>query len=294
MHTQSEGPAVEITHPEKVLFPEDGITKQELVEYYRKVAPVMIPLVRDRPLTLQRFPQGISKPGFFQKEAPQYLPEWIDTVQFDLRERGRMQRQILCNNVATLSYIANQDCITQHVWLSRAGRLEYPDRMIFDLDPPDDDFRAVKNTAMLIKDELASMEMTAFIMTTGSRGIHVIIPLDGSADFETVRAFARSFAEDLAKERPEDLTTVMSKEKRDGRLFIDYLRNAYGQTGVSPYTVRARPGAPVATPVAWDDLGDLKSSQQYNIRNLLKKLDRAGNPWKDIERYASAPGKIKK
>jgi bifunctional non-homologous end joining protein LigD len=284
--------AVEISHPDKVLFPEDGITKRELADYFRDVADVAVPLVRDRPLTMQRFTDGIDKPGFFQKEAPYYLPDWVRTVTFELKE-GRKQRQILCNDAATLVWMANQDCITQHVWLSRADRLTYPDMMVFDLDPPDDDFDIVRFAARTIRAKLQDMDMPAYAMTTGSRGLHVVTPLDRSADFETVRAWARSLAEKLAWSIPDSFTTEIRKEKRGQRLFIDYTRNAFGQTKVAPYTVRPKRGAPVATPVEWDELDHIHS-QTYNVRNVLKRVAEKGDPWRGMEKYAVSLKQIKK
>jgi bifunctional non-homologous end joining protein LigD len=292
MQVEADSRNVKITHPDKVLFPEDGITKGELVDYFRHVADVQVPLVKDRPLTMQRFTDGIDKPGFFQKEAPYYLPEWIETVTFELRD-GRKQRQILCNDAATLAWIANQDCITQHVWLSRADRLDYPDMVIFDLDPPDDDFDLVRFAARAIRAKLQDMDMSSFIMTTGSRGLHVVSPLDRSADFETVRAWARSLAEKLAWSIPDSFTTELRKEARGHRLFIDYTRNAFGQTKVAPYTVRPKQGAPVATPVEWDELDHIHS-QTYNIRNVPKRVAEKGDPWKSMEKYATALKPIKK
>jgi bifunctional non-homologous end joining protein LigD len=291
MQIESDSREVKITHPDKVLFP-DGITKGEMADYFRNVANVMVPLVRDRPLTMQRFPDGIDKPGFFQKEAPYYLPEWVRTVTFELRD-GRKQRQILCNDAATLVWIANQGSVTQHVWFSRADRLDYPDQMIFDLDPPDDDFDLVRFAARAIRSRLQDMDMPAFAMTTGSRGLHVITPLDRSADFDTVREWAKSFADKLAWSIPDSFTTELRKEKRGRRLFIDYTRNAFGQTSVAPYTIRANPGAPVATPVEWDELDDI-TSQTYNIRNVLKRVAEKGDPWKSMEKYATSLKPLKK
>jgi bifunctional non-homologous end joining protein LigD len=291
MQIEADSREVKITHPDKALFP-DGITKGEMADYFRNVAEVMVPLVRDRPLTMQRFPDGIDKPGFFQKEAPYYLPEWIKTVTFELRD-GRKQRQILCNDAATLVWIANQGCVTQHVWFSRADRLDYPDQMIFDLDPPDDDFDIVRLAARTIRAKLQDMDMPAFVMTTGSRGVHVITPLDRSTDFDTVREWAKSLADKLAWSIPDSFTTELRKEKRGSRLFIDYTRNAFGQTSVAPYTIRAKPGAPVATPVEWEELDHI-NSQSYNIRNVLKRVAEKGDPWKSMEKYATSLKPLKK
>jgi len=294
MQIESDSREVKITHPDKVLFP-DGTTKGEMADYFRDVAEVMVPLVMDRPLTMQRFPDGIDKPGFFQKEAPYYLPEWIKTVTFELRD-GRRQRQILCNDAATLVWTANQDCITQHVWLSRADDLERPDELVFDLDPPDDDFDLVRFAARAIRARLQDMDMPAFVMTTGSRGLHVVVPLDRSAGvgFDEVRAWARDLAANLVWSIPDSFTVELSREKRGHRLFIDYTRNAFGQTKVAPYTVRAKRGAPVATPVEWDELDHIDSSQAYNIRNVLKRVEKKGDPWKSMYKYATVLKPIKK
>jgi bifunctional non-homologous end joining protein LigD len=293
MDIQAGGRAVKITHPDKVLFPEDGITKMEVVEYFRRIADVMVPLVRDRPLTLERYTDGIGSPGFYQKNAPEYLPGWIKTVRLELQGTGRVQNQVLCNDAATLVWLANQDCITQHVWPARAGRLDSPDRMIFDLDPPDDNFEAVRYAARAVRAALEEIGMMAFLMTTGSRGLHVVVPLDRSAAREEVRSYARDFAGWLAGSQPGRFTVEMRKERRGSRMFLDYVRNSYGQTSVAPYTIRARRGAPVATPVAWDEL-DRITSQSFNIRNIFS--ERAGklDPWRDIDQHASPLKPFKK
>ncbi|HEY3421798.1 MAG TPA: non-homologous end-joining DNA ligase [Methanocellaceae archaeon] len=276
---------INITHPEKVLFPEDKITKGEVVDYYRRIADTMVPYVKDRPMSLQRFPDGIGKEGFFQKEASDYFPEWIKRATLDV-EKDRIQHQVLCNDAETLIYLANQDCITLHVFLSREDKLRYPDRMIFDLDPGDHDFDKVKFAAKELRKRLSNIKMTAFLMTTGSRGLHVVVPLDRSADFETVRRFAHDLVSDMAKSDPEQFTIETYKEKRQGRLFLDYMRNSYGQTSVAPYSVRSISGAPVATPIRWEDLDRVETSQKYNIKNVFRHLEEKGDPWKDMMKHA--------
>lgn len=283
---------IRISHPDKVLFPDDRITKGDLVDYYRRIADTMIPYVKDRPMSLQRFPNGIGKEGFFQKEASEYFPEWIHRATLEL-EKGRIQHQVLCNDAETLVYLANQDCITLHVFLSRADKIHNPDRMIFDLDPGDHDFDKVKFAANLLREKLADIEMTAFLMTTGSRGLHVVVPLDRSADFETVRAFAHDLASGLVKSSPGQLTIETYKEKRQGRLFLDYLRNSYGQTAVAPYSVRAISGAPVATPIYWEELESLETSRKYNIKNVFGRLEEKGDPWKDMMKHAVSIERVK-
>jgi bifunctional non-homologous end joining protein LigD len=278
---------IKITHPDKIMFPDEGITKGELVEYYKRIADTMIPYVRDRPMTVQRFPNGIENEGFFQKEASYYFPDWIRRATLDL-EKGGVQHQVLCNDAATLVYLANQDCITLHTFLSRADKLRYPDKLIFDLDPTGSDFETVKFAAKKIREGLSEIGMAAFLMTTGSKGLHVVVPLDRSADFEATRAFARSFATKLAEGGPKRFTVELSIEERQGRLFLDYLRNSYGQTGVAPYSVRAKSGAPVATPIYWEDLDSLETSQRFNIRNIFKRLDEKGDAWKGMMKYAAS------
>lgn len=283
---------INITHPEKILFPEEKITKGEVVDYYRRIADTMIPYVKDHPMTLQRFPNGIGKEGFFQKEASDYFPEWIKRATIDL-EKGHIQHQVLCDDAETLVYLADQDCITLHIFLSREDKLRYPDRMIFDLDPGDHDFDRVKFAAKELRERLSDIKMTAFLMTTGSRGLHVVVPLDRSADFETVRSFAHSFVSEIVKSKPEQFTIETYKEKRRGRLFLDYLRNSYGQTGVAPYSIRALPGAPVATPIRWEDLDRLETSQEYNMKNVFGHLKEKGDPWQNMMKHAVSIGQAK-
>lgn len=281
-----DGHDIKVTHPEKALFPEDGITKGELVDYYRRIAGYMVPHVEGRPMTLQRFPDGIDKEGFFQKEASDYFPAWVRRATLELG-KGGIQHQVVCDNAATLVYLASQAMVTPHVFLSRADKVHYPDKLIFDLDPPDNNFETVRSAAKTIREALDAEGYPVYLMTTGSRGLHVVVPLDRSADFDAVRAFARGFAEKLAAKYPDRFTTELSKEKRHGRLFLDYLRNSYGATGVAPYGVRAKNGAPIATPITRDELDEIKSSQEYNIRNIMARMDKRGDAWKGIDRVAA-------
>jgi bifunctional non-homologous end joining protein LigD len=277
---------VKITHPDKLLFPEDGISKNDLVDYYTGVAPTMLPYMKGRPISMQRFPDGIDKPGFFEKKVPDYFPEWIDRASIEVKEEGHNQEQVVCDNASTLVYLANQDCITPHTWLSRADKLNCPDQVILDLDPPDGDFGGVVLAAKELRKALKDEGLAPYVMTTGSRGLHVLVPLDRSADFDAIRAYAGGLSARLAKEQPDRFTVEMSKEKRGKRLFLDYLRNSYGQTSVPPYAVRAKRGAPVATPLEWHELDEGITSQSFNIRNLFKRLSKKGDPWKGIMDHA--------
>ena len=278
---------IEISKPDKLLYPEDKISKADVVEYYRRVAEAMLPHLRQYPLNMQRFPDGIDGVNFYEKAIPDYFPEWIDRVEVTVKESGEKQDQVVCNSVAILVYLADQACLTPHTWLSRVDRLDRPDKLIFDLDPPGDDFELVRFAAGTLAKILDEVELSSFLMTTGSRGLHVVVPLDGSVDFEAARAFARDLASVLAEREPKRLTTEVRKNQRQGRLFLDYLRNAYGQTSVPPYALRALPGAPVAAPLGWDELDDPDlDSQSYNLHNIFRRLGQKDDPWQDIRAHA--------
>ena len=276
---------VPLTHPDKVLFPDDGITKADLAAYYRDAAPRMVDLVKARPVSLQRFNAGIARPGFFQKNVERGAPDWVKRVQ--VGKRGGTLWHVLANDAATLVWLANQNCITPHVWLSRADRLERPDRMIFDLDPASpDDFALVCRTARDLGDVLREAGVEPFAMTTGSKGIHVVVALRRRYGFDRVREAAVAVAEQVLERHPRELTMEFYKRKRDGRLFLDVNRNGYAATAVSPYAVRARPGAPVATPLHWDELSDRRlRSQRWSIRTVL---DRDPDVWAGLRGAAGA------
>jgi len=286
-HIRIGSHTIELSHTEKVLFPEDGITKGDLIDYYRNIAETMLPHIRGRPVMLQRFPNGIAKPGFVQKEAPDYYPDWIPRVEVP-KEGGRLT-EIVCDDAATLVYLANQACITPHVWLSRADQLDVPDRMIFDLDPPDDDFAPARSAALSLRDLLTEMGLHAFVMATGSRGLHVLVPLERRASFDVVRHFAQQVAGRLAKSDPDRYTTEPRKEARHGRLFIDTFRNGYAQTAVPPYAVRPKPGAPVATPLEWSELDDpTLTAHHYTLRTILQRLKSHPDPWRGLASAAAS------
>jgi bifunctional non-homologous end joining protein LigD len=232
---------------------------------------------------MHRFPNGIHEQGFFQKEAPEYFPDWITRAPVELKEAGGQQLQVVCDKAATLVYLANQACITPHAWLSRLENLAHPDKMIFDLDPPGDDFDPVRAAALALKEMLEQAGLVPYLMTTGSKGLHVVVPLDRSDHFDTVREFARELANVLAQREPDRFTTEVRKDQRKGRLFLDYLRNAYGQTAVAAYAVRAKPGAPIATPLDWEEISATRlDSQRYHIGNIFRRLGKKDDPWKGM------------
>ncbi len=275
----------DLSHPDKVLFPGVGITKGDLAGYYRELAPVMLPYLEDRPLSLQRFPDGIDGDGFYQKEAGGHFPDFVDRVT--VKKEGGSVHQVVCNKAATLVYLAGQAVITPHPWLSRTGRLHRPDLLVFDLDPPGEGFEPVKRAARDVREMLEEIGLISFVKTTGSKGLHVVAPLDRSADFDAVRALARDAARLLAARHPDRLTVEVRKDKRKGRLFLDTARNAYAQTAVAPYAVRALPGAPVAAPLDWEELGDGKlDARSYTLQNVRRRLGQREDPWKGMMRRA--------
>jgi bifunctional non-homologous end joining protein LigD len=238
--------------------------------------------LRNRPLALERYPSGIQSPGFFQKATPFYFPDWIETVTIK-RKTGGTVRQVVCNNAATLVYLANQACITPHVWLSRGDQLERPDQLVFDLDPSTDSFEPVKATAQALKHLLNELGLPAYVKTTGARGLHVAVPLKQTETFPSVRAFAVGLAEIAVRQAPEQRTLEQRKERRCGRVFIDTNRNAYAQTVAPLYSVRPRRGAPLSAPLGWDELGRTElRPESVTIRNVFERLDKTGDPWKNF------------
>lgn len=282
------GVNVAITHPDRVLFPDDGITKKDLVDYYTAVAPVMLPHLKGRPLTLIRFPGGIGDEGFFQQDFAHSLPHWMKRAEVARKgRRGGSVVHPVAQRREALAWMANQDCITPHTWLSRQPHLSTPDRLIFDLDPPNGGFAQVRSTARALADALDDLGMGAYVQTTGSRGLHVVTPLRGGADFDTARQFARDVAELVVAEDPGHRTLEMRKRKRGDRVYLDVMRNGYGQTAVAPYAVRPRPGAPVATPLDWDELGARgMRADRFTLRDVPKRMREHHDPWAHMRRHA--------
>lgn len=282
---------VEITHPDRVLFPDPsarkGITKGDLVDYYGEVADTMLPHLRDRPLTVQRFPRGIGEQGFVQQDFADSLPDWMSGAEV-AKEGGTLVHPVADSREA-LRWLANQNCITLHIWQSRRDRLHNPDRLVFDLDPSDTDFAVVRATARATAGVLDDLGLACYVQTTGSRGLHVVVPVRPDTDFDTARQFTRDVAEVVAADDAKHRTVEVRKDKRGGRVYLDVMRNAYAQTAVAPYSVRARPGAPVATPLEWDEL-DARGlrADRFTIRDVPKRVAGQRDPWADMSRHARA------
>jgi len=280
---------VDFTHLDKIFYPDDGLTKGDVIAYYEGIASRMLPHLKQRVLTMRRFPDGIAKEGFFQKNLPDHFPDWFTHTTVSTAD-GRQQVPV-CNNLASLLYVANQGSLCQHVWLSRTDRPDHPDQMIFDLDPPEDDFASVRRAAedcIALLDELV---LPSYVKTTGSRGLHVCVPLRRREPFDEVRAFARDCARVLVARFPERYTIEQRIGKRGGRLYLDVQRNAFGQTVIAPYSLRALPGAPVATPVSRAALADKSlHARSFTLANLFDQPGRARDPWHDMRRRAHSLG----
>jgi bifunctional non-homologous end joining protein LigD len=279
---------VRITRPEKVLIP-PGISKAELAGYYEAVSEAMLRHLADRPLNLERYPDGIDGERIMQQRAGRYFPDWIARVEVP-SDRGPVEH-VLARDADTLAYLAGQACITLHPWPSRRDRLERPDRLVIDLDPSIDAPDAVRRGARIIGDLLRELEMDPWLMTSGSRGYHVVVPLQRRLDFDSVREFARDLAQLAAARESSLFTTEQRKAKREGKILIDVMRNAYGHTSVAPYSVRARYDGPVATPLRWEELEDRDMHpQRWTLRSVPERLERDGDPWLQIAKSAVALG----
>jgi bifunctional non-homologous end joining protein LigD len=273
---------VKITHPDKVLFPKSGITKGDLVNYYTSVAEWMLPHLHGRPISIQRYPEGIGQQNFFQKEASEYFPSFVKRQKVKLRT-GESKQYITVENVETLAYLANLGTIPLHTWLSCKGHLNTPDMLIWDFDPSDKSFDKAREGAFIARDILKKAGITPFLKTTGSRGLHVIVALEPQANYTKVRSLAQKISVRMAKENPKLLTTAFEKADRGNRVFVDYLRNGFAQTAIAPYSVRAIENAPVAAPITWKELEKEEiNAQAFNISNIVKRLHETGDLLKDL------------
>ena len=279
---------IALTSQHKPMFPADGITKGELVDYYRDVATVMLPHVHDRPLTLQAYPSGIAGIKYYQKQIGERFPEWIARTTMISKDEGETT-YVLANEAATLVYLANQNCITFHVCSAKPPRVDRPDLLILDLDPSDGDFEKVREGALALRPMLTELGLVPYVKTSGSRGLHVVAPIIPRDDHDAVRHVAKAIAERLVALAPEHFTVEMTKKRRGDKVFVDYLRNGAAQTVAAPYTVRGLPTAPVATPLLWDELDDpALHARTYTLRNVRERLERLGDPWRDMMRDARA------
>jgi bifunctional non-homologous end joining protein LigD len=288
-------PAV-ITHPEKVLFPDDGITKGDLLAYYEAIAPVMLPHLRNRPITMERYPAGIAKQGFWQKDVSKGFPAWLQRVEVPKKD-GVVHHPIV-TDTRSLLWVTNQNTITQHVWGSRIPDLDYPDVLVFDLDPSQDEPAAVREAAIGLRDLLDELTLPSWIKTSGSKGFHIVVPLNGETKIGQVERFANAVGSLFVSRAPDQLTREFSKADRRGRIYVDTGRNGYSATFAAAYTVRAKPGAPVSAPCTWDEVerGQV-NPRTFTLRNMPDRVAKVGDLWVDLRRrersLKRAMGKLK-
>jgi len=280
-----------ITHPEKVLFPDDGITKGELCAYYQAMAPLMVPHIAGRPITMERFPAGIAKKGFIQKDVSKGFPDWLERVSVPKRqgEPGDEVHYPLVTDERSLLWLANQNSITPHVWTARVPRLHHPDLCVFDLDPAEEDAKALRAAALAVRELLDELGLPSLVKTSGSKGFHVVVPLDGKADYDTVWRFGHGAGAVLVKRHPTLLTQEFIKADRAGRILVDTGRNLAGATFAAVYAVRPKEGAPVSAPCTWDEVeGGIVGPRTFTLRTMEKRVGQVGDLWKGMERHARA------
>jgi len=270
-----------ITHPDKVLFPDDGITKGDLASYYEAIAPLMLPHLTGRPLTMERYPSGIGKKGFWQKDVSKGFPEWLERVEVPKKD-GVVHHPVITDE-RSLLWVTNQNTITQHVWTSRVPDLYFPDICVFDLDPSRDDADAVRGAAIGLRDLLAQIGLPSWVKTSGSKGYHIIVPLDGKSKTGDVERFASLVGRVFVSLAPDHLTQEFSKVDRKGRIYVDTGRNSYSATYAAAYTVRAKAGAPVSAPCTWAEVEKGKvTPTSFTLKNMRARVKKAGNVWDDF------------
>jgi bifunctional non-homologous end joining protein LigD len=278
-----------ITHPEKVMFPDDGITKGDLAAYYADVAPVMLPHLVGRPLTMERFHRGIGDKGFFQKNVNRGkgTPDWLETVAVPKKD-GVVNYPVV-RDARGLLWIANQNCITPHVWTSRVPELMHPDICVFDLDPLDDDADVLRGAALLLRDLLAELGCRSWVKTSGSKGFHIVMPLDGKTDWTVAARFAHAVGSEAVRRDPKHLTQEFYKADRAGRILVDTGRNEIGATYAATYAVRPRPTAPISAPCTWEELeSGAVGPRTITLRSMSERLGRVGDLWADLYSHGRA------
>ena len=272
-----------ITHPEKVLFPDEGITKGDLAAYYEMVAPLMLPHISGRPVTMERYPAGIGKKGFWQKDVSKGFPAWLERVEVPKKD-GTVHHPLV-TDLQSLLWITNQNTITPHVWTSRAPDLMHPDVGVFDLDPSKDEPELLRAAAVAVRDLLEELGLPCWIKTSGSKGFHIVTSLDGKTPMGQAAGFAHGVAKLLVSRYPQQLTLEFHKRDRAGRILVDTGRNDYSATFAAAYAVRPKPGAPVSAPCTWDEVvrGDVAPGS-LTLRNMAARVKKTGDVWADMRK----------
>lgn len=267
---------IELTSPEKIMFPDAGITKRDVFEFYQRIGDRLLPHLRDRPMTLERLPDGLSNgkaPHFWQKDTPSYYPDWIPQIELE-SERGDPVNYLLVNDLSILLYLVNQGTITFHPWLSRIGSPDHPDYILFDLDPGKGGFQSTIPVARELRSVLRGMGIEGIVKTSGKRGLHLLTPWRDAGDFDVAREWAMEIAEEVVRRLPDDVTVERSKAKRGTRLYLDVMQNVRGHHAVAPYVLRATPAATVSTPLRWEELTSELSPEKFTAKSIFRRLSR--------------------
>jgi len=281
----AEVAGVRLTHAHKVYYPDNGVTKLEVAKYYQRIEEWMMPELHDRPLSLVRMPEGIAGEKFFQKHPTDNFPDYIDRIR--VKEKSGTTEYIWADELNDIIYLVNLGVLEIHTWGSKVPKIDYPDRVVFDLDPdPGAPWEYVIEGAKLIRQILAELKLESFVKTSGGKGLHIVLPLKNKQhNWDTIKDFSLLIAENLVKHQPEKYTVELRKDKRVGKVFVDYLRNSKGATTIAAYSTRARPGAAVSVPVFWEEVTTKLKPNHYNIHNIFQRLGRlAQDPWYEIDR----------
>lgn len=282
MNIFTNGYTVPISHPDKVLWPGEGITKRDLVEYYQRIAPVILPYLKDRPLNLLRHPNGIDKPGFFQKDVREGLPEWVQTIELHSESRDRMVQHVICNEAATLAWLNNLGCIELNPWNSRLGRLDRPDYLVIDLDPADNTFEEVVEVALAVCQVLDGAGLPSYPKTSGSSGLHIYIPMGARYTYTEAAPLAEAIAKRVHSRLPALTSMERAVAKRPKQIYLDYLQNHQSQTLACAYCVRPKPGATVSTPLEWSEVKPGLSPKQFTITTIFDWIEKKGDLFRPV------------
>jgi len=287
-------PEVRLTSADRVLFPDDGITKGDLFEYYGEVAPAIVPHLKDRPFTLKRQPHGINEQAYFQKQAPKGIPDSIPTRQFTTHPReggSRLVDFVLVNSREALLWMVQMNCIDMNAWYSRVDKPERPDYVVFDLDPPDDAFANAIKVAHLVREALEEHDLRSYVKTSGASGIHVLVPITRRYGFDETYEFAELVSRGVEERNPGLATTEWLKKKRpEGSVLVDHRQNGHGKTIASAYSVRPRPGAPVSTPLRWEELTAKVRPRDFGMREALARIEQHGDLYEPVLRGGQSLG----
>jgi len=275
--------SLHLTNQNKIFFPDDGITKGDLVNYYNSLSAFILPYLKDRPQSMNRFPNGINGASFYQKDVDvEKIPSWLKTEKIYSESNDKHIDYLVCNDTAALLYMANLGCIELNPWNSTIKKIDRPDWAVIDLDPAKNDFKEVVKTALAVKEIMDELETECYCKTSGATGLHIYIPLEAQYNYDSAKLFSEIIANKVVNRLPKTTSVVRTLEKRGNKIYIDFLQNRKGQTLASPYSVRPRAGATVSTPLEWGEVNEKLSPSQFTIKNVLKRLDQKGDLWKPV------------